>query len=525
MRLGVLLFATLIAAACGSDDSNPVTAGSGGAGATGGTTTSSSDGGGGATTGTGGALPTEVTVTLVPSDGVAGVQRVNFALPLAPAAIDDPARIRVIAGTEIPAARRGLAVRADGSLRSVQLQVEVDVDRVSELSVEIGPPGSRGMEGLSLVPVEDTLLAPDGESGPRVWALLPPEWLATSGVAGPLSPETEARGDEAAWASLCDYAQWDTAAFFSEDWENSAGVWLYDRGTAMYRGYGRRGDLVPLRSAYVETSLYRNRVTGSGASTRNGVPGAAEDVKYAYAQNLAIHYLLTGDDRFRESAEGIALGMGALWPSPGYAGGADFWTERHAGFALLAYVWAAMVSDDDAAALWSLADEAVLAYLDVQASFPAGYDDTEARCFAHHADAHSEPYGYFGCSPWMSAILADALDVYAAEGGLHASDARAGIVKLGRILARDGSDPNGVPYYWMGVPAGQNESDPYDEHIGESAYVIAMAWHHDGKRDADLRNAADALVTKLASDGVVGQIRSFNWQCRSAVATPWFLAP
>jgi hypothetical protein len=93
--------------------------------------------------------------------------------------------------------------------------------------------------------------------------------------------------------------------------------------------------------------MYRNLITGSGTSARNGLPqGSASDPKYQYAQNLALHYLLTGDDRFRESAEDMALGMTELWASPEYAGGDDSWTERNAGFALLAYSWAAMVSDD-----------------------------------------------------------------------------------------------------------------------------------------------------------------------------------
>src|SRR6185295_6527167 len=137
----------------------------------------------------------------------------------------------------------------------------------------------------------------------------------------------------------------------------------------------------------------------------NGVPpDGANDVKYAYSQNLALHYLLTGDDRYRESAEGIALGMSELWADPGYAGGSDFWTERHAGFSLLAYVWAMIVSDDQSAAFRQLADEAVDAYLSMQSTYPAGYTDPDARCFAHTADAHGESGAYFGCSPWMSAI-------------------------------------------------------------------------------------------------------------------------
>ena len=54
----------------------------------------------------------------------------------------------------------------------------------------------------------------------------------------------------------------------------------------------------------------------------------------------------------------------------------------------------------------------------MQESFPAGYGDADARCFAHTADAHAEDFGTWGCSPWMSAILADGLDAYATERGI-----------------------------------------------------------------------------------------------------------
>jgi hypothetical protein len=246
-------------------------------------------------------------------------------------------------------------------------------------------------------------------------------------------------------------------------------------------------------------------------------------VKYHYTQNLAIHYLLTGDDRFRDRAVDVASRMATLW-SPGYEGDDGFWTERHAGFGLLAYVYTAMVAEDPAPYL-ALADEAVLAYLDVMATYPEGYDDPDARCFAHHADAHAEPYGYFGCSPWMSAILADGLEQYAIlRGGAQADSAREAIVKMGRIFAREGTDGEGRPLYWMGVGTDEDEPDGYDEHWGESAYVIAMAWHYAPADEPDLRDAANALIDGLQANGSAPHMRSFNWQCRSAVATPHYLA-
>jgi hypothetical protein len=358
-----------------------------------------------------------------------------------------------------------------------------------------------------------------------VWALLPADWLSASGLAGPLGTEADAAATPgAAWASLCDYDEWGVDAFMGM--MGQADVWLYDRGTIFYRGHARRGDLGTLRSAYIETSIYRNTLSGSGADTEIGVPGKTGDAKYYYAQNMALHYLMTGDDRFREGAEDVAEAYAALWADPGYAGGDDFWTERHAGFALLAYVWAMNVSDDQAAQFRGLADEAVAAYIAVQETYPIGYADAEARCFAHSDVAAGEDFGFFGCSPWLSAILADGMDQYATESAdAEADAARASIIKLGRIVARDGLDPEGRPFYWMNVGNTDGAVDDYDEHWGESAYVVALAYHHDGGVDAGLAATADELVAGFAAFGEVPHMRSFNWQCRSAVATPFLLAP
>jgi hypothetical protein len=124
----------------------------------------------------------------------------------------------------------------------------------------------------------------------------------------------------------------------------------------------------------------------------------------------------------------------------------------------------------------------------------------------------------------MSAILADGLDAYAAESTpARAEPALTAIVKLGRMLASEGRDASGKPFYWMGVGVATDEIDDYDEHWGESAYIIAMAWHHGGRTEAALRTAADELVQGFGANGVAPYMRSFNWQCRSAVATAWYL--
>ncbi|NJK32451.1 MAG: hypothetical protein HC927_08580 [Deltaproteobacteria bacterium] len=106
-----------------------------------------------------------------------------------------------------------------------------------------------------------------------------------------------------------------------------------------------------------------------------------------------------------------------------------------------------------------------------------------------------------------------------------AVDAEAGdmLISLGRSIALHGLDGEGKPTYWMAFD-GASEIDDYDEHWGESAYVLALAqwWDHllnPGSRDPLLATATEELTQGTASFGEIGQLRSFNWQCRAAPMT------
>ena len=462
-----------------------------------------------------------VPVALVPQAGAFGDERINFGVPLSRGRLDDPGLIRVEAdGVELPAYVRPFAFYPDGSIRSVQIQIDVDIDAVTSVDVVVGAEAEAG--SIEPVAVPDTLVSRDGTDGPRVWALFDPAYLAGTGLVGPVPASSpEAGATLGAWSGVCNDDRYDTSRFLSDS--GSRGAWLYDRPTAMYRLHAITGELSPLRSAYREAHIYRSRISGSGSATRIGVPTAASDVKYHYTQGMAITYLLSGDERLRERVEDVATRTSDLW-RPAYVPGGRFWTERHAGFALLAYVWAARVSHDRRDDFIALADEAVDAYRDMQLTYPIGYTDPDARCFSKESASAGESYGYEGCSPWLSAILADGLEDYAAErGGERAELARDSIVMLGRMLARDGVDPDGKPYYWLAGDGSRGVRDAYDEHYGEMPYVIAMAWHHDGRRDDSMRDVAEELIDNLAARGVAPHTRSFNWQCRGAPLAPLYL--
>jgi len=467
-------------------------------------------------------LPSEsIAVTLV-ADGVTGAQRVNFAVPLSLGKLSDASKLRVLAGAvEVPAARRVLARYSDGSARSVQLQLDVNVSTTTNLTVQLGVTGA---SGPTMADVTTTLAGSGNNIHPKVWAQLPATYLAASGVAGPVTPRSSITGTALdAWNTLCNYDTWNTDAFLVNA-ASSRDVWLFDRVTAMYRGYAATGSISPLRSAYREAAIYLGGMTiTNGVTTAIAPPNANTDLKYYYSQGVALHYLLTGDDRYREAAEAVSAKVVTMW-NPTYNNADGFWTERHAGFALLAHEWATIVSDDKAATIAARAETAVTAFLNHQNSYPSNYTDTTARCWAHTANAHGETFGYVGCSPWMSAILADALDAHARRvGGTRATQIQQSLAKLGRIIARDGLDSTGKPYYWMGVGTTSDLVDDYDEHWGEAAYLVGMAWDASGRTETSLKTKADALLSGFRTNGVIGQVRSFNWQCRSAPMAPTFL--
>ncbi len=476
------------------------------------------------TTGSGGgagndvAPSSEAMVHLVPASGVSGSQHVNVAVPFGRGWLTDATHVRVSqAGKVLPIARRVLAKHSDGSVRSVQLQFDLQVTGESDVAVQVTADVNDA--SLTMTSVQQLLAVSGQTESPKVWTRLPSEWLAASGVGGPLLAKSATPSQYVAWDELCDYDKISYDSFVSQSKDSA--VWLYDRPTTLYRGYFRHGDQTTLADAYKEVSMYRAGLHGTGTSTTIGLTDKADDLKYYYSQGFALHYLLTGDDRYREAAENIAERATTLYTRTVY-NGSGFWTERNSAFALLAYVWASIVSDDKADRYATLADAVVSGLAETQNKTISGYTDTQARCYSHSADSHGEDYGYDGCSPWMSAIVADGLETYMHERPTAQADvAKTTLIKLGRFFAKY-RDADGKPYYWVASNGSKGEVDPDDEHWGEGAYLVSLAYYYSGKTDTSLAKALGELTTGLQKNGSAPHIRSFNWQCRSAVATSYF---
>lgn len=178
--------------------------------------------------------------------------------------------------------------------------------------------------------------------------------------------------------------------------------WLFDRASTLFGVYVRTGELRWLRHAHRATQFYARHVNARGYFDRRD-----GDLKYSYGASMLADVMLTGDTRL---VEAIAR-VGAAGESfePRYAITTNFWTERHLAYALLAALtaWEATGEARFATRLAYVVDTMV-AHV---ASPPGGWPPQ--GCFLHTMRAHEgndddRPV----CSPWMSALLTDALFRY-----------------------------------------------------------------------------------------------------------------
>jgi hypothetical protein len=266
---------------------------------------------------------------------------------------------------------------------------------------------------------------------PRVLALFPAGYVATSGLLGPLVTAERAHAPEArglgflstAFGAFALSAMYDEPYALNPDAESvldpvqDASAWLYDRCATFLIAYAHLGEPRFLRHALQSCSYYARQidVAGPRAGFFRGKP--EPDAKYSHARGLTAYYALTGD----EAALSAVTAMARMWQAdplfvqPYAAGrlrGPDkLWTERLLATSLEGLVYGYRVTGDGA--LLELARRMVttahrhvtgsaadLATINPGAPFPP------QGCFVHNAEQQAEgdatdPW----CSPWMSAML------------------------------------------------------------------------------------------------------------------------
>ncbi|HTE53794.1 MAG TPA: hypothetical protein VK698_23225 [Kofleriaceae bacterium] len=438
------------------------------------------------------------------------------------------------------------------SVRAAMVSIEVTLPERAPLPITLqygAPPRARLAAPAD--PRADWVDVTDGEyqagaaREPRVYATFTPDWLSACLLRTRATPA----GRDGGWAwfdrALVAYARTavnDVPAAVTNRLpiETDHEPWLFDRTATLFGVYVRTGDVKWLRHAHRSAQFYLKHITADGHFDLKPQP----DMKYGYGRSLLMDFQMTGDPAMLDGIERIAAAA-TEWKAV-YGPRTNFWTERHQAYALLAALsaWEANGADAHATRAREVADASF-----AMAARPAGSWRAEG-CLLHTMDSHEgsggpEPV----CSPWMSALFADAVWEY----WIHSQDrdALGFLAGLGGFVAERGLYPGGqhidhtMPWYLASSVKTFSDDGPWGdiEHTCDVAGLVARAaWAEQQLgRDPDrLRDTAAKLIDGCRynldawhrpngpasgkSEWRLAPGRKFNWWFGTTSDLPWLMA-
>ncbi|MEZ5356549.1 MAG: Ig-like domain-containing protein, partial [Bryobacteraceae bacterium] len=390
-----------------------------------------------------------------------------------------------------------------------------------------------------------TFDASHGVTEPDVYAVLPRQWLAASGIKSPMAPMAAGvdlhRMDPSSVASSypgfeeADRAQVNFFYTIINDDDRLAPLhsnntnsfltdyepWLYDRPMAMYVAYFRSGGFRFLREAVRNAQFYKRQiyVPGDCASAcignfklRNPDPNASWFTElYNYNESLATTYWLTGDATLLPYiTDWIPR---ALDPIPTAYSRGRAWTERST-----ALKWMANVVAFEASGTATARSKTLQILADLRAIQTSPYGGSADGGLWHAIVDHDPEEGTTAdpaTSPWMSALLSDAaLRVYNVSESPEASRFILGLAQhlagagtywtnaswtsgINGLANYSGGQPLRFPFY-LASPGGHgfpDHLDPWSDH--EHAYECAtiVSWGSYFARQAGSSTEAARLAT------------------------------
>jgi len=454
-----------------------------------------------------------VTVTLVPQGDESAKAVVSFGVPFGPDVLSDDKKIRATdeGGKELAVYTEPLAHwcidAKKGSLRSVLVQFEAPASRKVTLSWDRARTASRP----NRTPTAETRTIKSDEGFdfhvPKVLALLPTEWLCATRVAWQQVPASENKA--APWFDQHLNEQFPGS--LPNIATKSVEAHLYDRPATYAKIYVRHGEEKHLLAALKANDFYLSKLGEDGFfQLKKG------DHKYVYSEGSAIMYLLTGDERYREGVL-RALKSWALWKRIEYKG-QGFWTERHAGTGLAAYLHAyELTGDPEQLAMAKRFFEAVYS---LQVTPLDGKEPDGA--WLHTSDSHGDGNGWT-TSPWMSALLMDSIwKLWMLTGEPRCTASLAMYAKFANTYAVT-PDRKGV-YYMVNSPGrGKSEDPESPPHNMEACYVLALGYWLSGGTEKAYLDTIQSLWPPLMKDGANRPGRKFNWRFRETSMLIWFL--
>lgn len=454
-----------------------------------------------------------MTVTLVPQAEPSAGAIVSFGVPFGPDVLSDDRKIRVLdeAGKEIAVHTEPLAHwwidAKKGSLRSVLVQFEAPASRKVTLAWDKARTASR--EKRTPTAETRTIKTEEGFDFhvPKVLALLPTDWLCASRVAWQQVPASENKA--APWFDQHLNEQFPGS--LPNIATKSVEAHLYDRPATYAKIYVRHGEEKHLLAALKANDFYLSKLGEDGFfQLKKG------DHKYVYSEGSAVMYLLTGDERYRDGVL-RALKSWALWKRIEYKG-QGFWTERHAGTGLAAYLHAyELTGDPEQLAMAKRFFEAVYA---LQVSPLDGKEPDGA--WLHTGESHGDGNGWT-TSPWMSALLMDSIwKLWMITGERRCPASLAMYARFVNTYAIT-PDRKGV-YYMVNSPGrGKSEDPESPPHNMEACYVLALGYWLSGGTEKAYLETIQTLWPPLMKDGANRPGRKFNWRFRETSMLIWFL--
>jgi hypothetical protein len=481
-------------------------------------------------------LPARI-IRLIPLPAGPGANElVSVGIPFPPDILLDANSLRILdeSGNEVaahvePIVRWHYKSNAN-AIRSVLVQFRADLSSGAERRFSFDTSSARTRNLAAQAYADGQMPGKAAAPVPRVLAVLTPEWLSQSQVAGPQITRS-------ANTDFPDYDAWFDSFYasarnysYTADYAN----WLFDRATAIYKQYIRTGNPAYLQEAYNSTTFYRSTIDASGSCVGSmRMAGKSCDLKYNYTEPLALHYMLTGDASVLPTMRDIVRGWDdptvSTQFSPIYVRGSGFWTERHAGFGWLALIHAyEVLGGSDLRARVDSWANALLSHV-------AAPPDGRGRdgCWRHDSFDHDQSEfssNYPGCSPWMTTILLDASWQY----WLISADPRVGDAVRGFATfvelhgwypdASRAAESNGISSYYfpsslVGPAVYANADGDYytDTHNLELifAYSLAYAFETDVVRRGALRSRIERMRT-VFTYGALPTQRAFNWAFRGS---------
>jgi hypothetical protein len=340
---------------------------------------------------------------------------------------------------------------------------------------------------------------------------------------------------------------------YLNDYISSYSSWLFGRPMALYQVALKSGNVKLLREAHRASQFYSQHINADGYFDLK----STNDLKYSSIEGIATNYWLTGDPKQLLVAER----MGPVFESfdMKYTLATNFWTERHAATTLSGLVVTYELFGNPYIA--QKATNSFTTLLDMQNNPVEGAPNNGA--LMHTSASAGEGGDEFISSPWMTALLIDAVERYY----IHSSDQRVKtfVYKIADYMGEEGIyystdfyqnhlPPSAIPYYLSGenLADNQRDFDPWSnvEHSLDVSKIFALAYFFARTDDDPIENYIVLFsemyktamefnlpnwIRPAAPSAVLGEFsggkqvfrtsppRKFNWWFRTTANLDWLI--